>query len=81
MGKLNVGDNDTVTTLLQSVVSQVVKRLTVALGAPILEAIDIDINYPIARPLLANSTRTRLALSNAESIRLYSSPFVSATGR
>jgi hypothetical protein len=42
LGKLNVGDNNTLTTVLQSVLPQLIKRLTVAFGAPILEAIDIE---------------------------------------
>jgi hypothetical protein len=70
-GKLSIGDNNTLTALLQSVVTEAVERLTVAIGAPILEAIEI-VNPP---PLLPRSPQ-----SQARLIRLYSTPFVSAAG-
>ncbi len=76
-GKLNVGDNNTLTTLVQLVVSESVKRLTVAIAAPILEAIQINTS---AAPTLAS----RQALGSSSStgrqgqlIQMYSTPFVS----
>lgn len=83
LGKVNIGDNNTLTALLQSVVSQTVKRLTVVIAAPILEAIDLE---PEAEPAGAVRFATaRLGgtskLNRAEMIRRYSAPFVSATSR
>jgi hypothetical protein len=70
-GKLSIGDNSTLTMLLQSVVTEAVQRLTIAIGAPILEAIEI-VNPPAVMP--------RSAQSRARLIQLYSAPFVSAGG-
>jgi hypothetical protein len=86
LGKLNVGDNSTLTALLKGVVGQVVKRLTVAFAAPVLEAIEIE-----KRPAFAASGGlTALTLprppanrlvDKAEQIRLYSAPFISSYAR
>jgi hypothetical protein len=77
-GKLSIGDNSTLTALLQSVASEAVKRLTVAIAAPILEAIEV-----VPQPQTAQGgrmlTTASAATSQARKIQLYSSPFTSAT--
>jgi hypothetical protein len=78
LGKLSVGDNSTLTALLQSVASEAVKRLTVAIAAPILEAIEVvppSQTVQGGRMLAAASAAT----SRARKVQLYSSPFTSAT--
>jgi hypothetical protein len=42
VGKLNIGDNTTLTQLVQGVVSEIVGRLSVQLATPILETLDFE---------------------------------------
>jgi hypothetical protein len=76
-GKLNVGDNQLLTDLAQMVVSESVTRLTAAIAAPILEAIEIVPTQSSGSPLVAAAYRstTRKALM----IQMYSTPFISAS--
>jgi hypothetical protein len=76
-GKLNVGDNQILTKLAQMVASEAVTRLTAAIAAPILEAIEIlpsQQSGGAAVPAVYRST-TQKALM----IQMYSSPFISAS--
>ena len=71
-GKLSIGDSsNTLTALLQSVVTEAVERLTVAGGAPILEAIEIVYHATFV---------PRSPQSLARLIRLYITHFVSYAG-
>jgi hypothetical protein len=78
-GKLSIGDNSTLTALLQAVASEAVKRLTVAIAAPILEAIEVVPAPQTVQggPMLA--ARLSTATTRAQKIQLYSSPFTSAS--
>jgi hypothetical protein len=82
VGKLNIGDNSTLTSLVQAVVSEIVGRLTVQLAAPILEAIDFEQQptvvqtSPTTVQVVSNTTQLR-GLSKAEISRKMTAPFVS----
>ena len=69
VGKVNIGDNSTLTLLIQGIVSEIVSRLTVILAVPVLEAID----YEQQPSLRAISGRTEPAV-----LRRMISPFVSS---
>jgi hypothetical protein len=72
-GKLSVGDNSTLTKLVQAVVSEAIERLTVAIAAPVLEAIEVTpAGSPAATPAIAGS-------KGAKTVQMYSAPFVSST--
>jgi len=78
-GKLNVGDNKTLTDLIQLLVSESVNRLTVAIAASILEAIEI-----IPPPQSSGSSALlaaayRKTTPKGELIQMYSTPFISAS--
>lgn len=77
-GKLSVGDNSTLMSLVQAVVAESVKRLTVAIAAPILEAIVVSpANQSVqGGPALVAASR---ATNRAQTIQMYSAPFVSST--
>ena len=77
-GKLSIGDNSTLTALLQAVASEAVKRLTVAIAAPILEAIEV-VPAPKTVPGGAMLARASVPATRAQKIQLYSSPFTSGT--
>ena len=83
LGKLSLGDNSTLTSLLNMVVTDVVKRLTVEVGAPVLEAIDIEQVQQPAAPAapvaMVSLVAMRKPAPKAELIRAYSAPFISAT--
>jgi hypothetical protein len=70
VGKLNIGDNSTLTTLVQTLVSEVVARLTVQFAAPVLEVIDFE-------KQLAAKGGTLRGLSKVEVSRVITAPFVS----
>jgi len=84
LGKINIGDNQTLTTLIQASVSEIVGRLTVELAHPILANLDFG-DLPIggsspsdmAPALVARSP----ALSRASSVGRMSAPFISANAR
>jgi hypothetical protein len=50
LGKVNVGDNQTLTNLVQMAIGEVVSRLTVAFAVPILSSIDIAAQKQLLRP-------------------------------
>jgi len=79
-GKINIGDNNTLTSLLNAAVGEVVKRLTVAFTVPILEAVDVEPAAPRSATIVRRSTQYA-NVNRAQMIRLYSAPFVSAAGR
>jgi hypothetical protein len=82
LGKLSIGDNSTLTDLVQASVSEIVGRLTVALAAPILEAIDIE-QQPVLQAKLQATAPTHAAARKTTSlnvIRAFSTPFLSAGG-
>jgi hypothetical protein len=72
IGKLNIGDNSTLTNLISTLVTDVVKRLTIEVGAPILEAIDIEVAQQQAQPQLAAYIPKR----SSTMARAYSSMFI-----
>lgn len=72
-GKLSVGDNSTLTKLVQAVVSEAIERLTVEIAAPVLEAIQVTpANSPAAPSTIVGG-------KGAKTIQMYSAPFVSST--
>ena len=82
VGKLNIGDNSLLTSLVQNVVSEIVARLTVQIAAPILEAIDFEQQpIPVQTSLStvpdAATTTNLKALPKAEVSRIMTSVFVS----
>jgi hypothetical protein len=87
LGKLNFGDNTTLTGLLQVVVAQAVKRLTFAIGAPILESIDLEesptteLQAASLRAARVASTASMPKAKRAELIHRYSGLFVSTATR
>lgn len=74
-GKLNVGDNNTLTALVQLVVAESIKRLTVAVAAPILETIEVD-DTSTAAPLTA--TPSTAANRKGQIVQQYTAPFFNA---
>jgi hypothetical protein len=83
LGKVSIGDNSTLTNLVQALVSEIVGRLTVALAVPVLSAIDIEQQPALkaAQQLAGPSHVAAPKSTNANLIRVLSSPFVSANVR
>jgi hypothetical protein len=80
LGKVSIGDNSTLTNLVQALVSEIVGRLTVALAVPVLSAIDIEQQPALKSQSSAVAQPTAKAIK-ANQIRVLSTPFVSATAR
>ncbi len=87
LGKLNIGDNTTLTQLVRAVVSEIVSRLTVRLATPILEAIDFEqqpassVASPAASVALLSASLNRTPTAKAQKAqitRAMTSLFVSA---
>lgn len=80
VGKLNIGDNSTLTLLVQAAVSEVVSRLTVQLAVPILSALDFEQNKAAMAGAvsghLASSRQRPSELTKAETARAMTSLFV-----
>ena len=82
VGKLNIGDNSTLTMLVQAMVSEIVGRLTVELATPILEAIDFEQQPTVVQvsdttvQVVSNKTNLK-NFSKAEMNRKMTAPFVS----
>jgi hypothetical protein len=59
LGKVNIGDNSTLTNLISTLVTDVVRRLTIEIGAPILESIDLEaVPNPMQPQLVAAASMT-----------------------
>lgn len=82
VGKLNIGDNNLLASLVQGVVSEIVGRLTVQIATPILEAIDFEQQPTLVQTSptttqVVNKITNLKALPKAEVNRIMTSPFVS----
>jgi hypothetical protein len=83
VGKLNIGDNNLLSSLVTGIVSEIVGRLTVQIATPILEAIDFEKQPTLAQTSpttvqVVSKTTNLKALPKAQINRIMTSPFVSA---
>lgn len=78
LGKVSIGDNKTLTDLVQMAVTEVVSRLTVAFAVPIVSAIDLgQQKQPPAAAMQVSNTATSKSSGSYSTVAL-SALFVSA---
>jgi hypothetical protein len=78
LGKVNVGDNQTLTNLVQMAIGEVVSRLTVAFAVPILSSIDIAAQKQLLASARASSVGIAPRSTNANAMHAMSALFISA---
>jgi hypothetical protein len=78
LGKVNIGDNKTLTDLVQMAIGEVVSRLTVAFAVPILSSIDISAQKQLLASAQASSAGIAPRSTNTNAIHAMSALFISA---